>query len=105
MAEAEGGGNEGRRRKEVRREEEKERRRKEEEKTKEKKTIEIKKIAEEWEIWDNKEEVAKSEKEAKKLVLECFHKWIHMFGKKQSERMPTRKLWDYVIETKKGFVP
>ena len=30
--------------------------------------------------------------EAKKLVLEKFHKWIKVFGKKQSERMPTRKL-------------
>ena len=28
-----------------------------------------------------------------------------MFRKKQSERMPTRKLWDYAIEMKKGFVP
>ena len=27
-----------------------------------------------------------------------------MFGKKQSERMPTRKLWDHVIEVKEGFV-
>ena len=32
------------------------------------------------------------EEEAKKLVPECFHKWIHVFGKKQSERMPIRKL-------------
>jgi len=28
-----------------------------------------------------------------------------MFGNKQSERMPTRKIWDYVIEIKEGFVP
>jgi len=28
-----------------------------------------------------------------------------MFGKKQSERMPMRKLWDHVINVKKGFVP
>ena len=28
-----------------------------------------------------------------------------MFGKKQSERMPTRKLWDHVIEMREGFVP
>ena len=28
-----------------------------------------------------------------------------MFGKKQSERMPTRKLWDHVIDVKEGFVP
>ena len=28
-----------------------------------------------------------------------------MFGKKQSERMPTRKLWDHAIDVRKGFVP
>ncbi len=28
-----------------------------------------------------------------------------MFGKKQSERMPTRKLWDHAIDIKEGFVP
>ena len=28
-----------------------------------------------------------------------------MFGKKQSERIPTGKLWDHAIDTKKGFVP
>ena len=27
-----------------------------------------------------------------------------MFGKKQSERMPTRKLWDYAIDMKEGFI-
>jgi len=42
--------------------------------------------------------------EAKKLVPERFHQWIKIFGKKQSERMPTRKIWDYAIETKEGFV-
>ena len=36
---------------------------------------------------------------------EKFHKWIKMFGKKQSERMPTRKAWDHAIDVKKGFVP
>jgi len=29
----------------------------------------VKKIAERWEIWNEEKEVAKSEKEAKKLVL------------------------------------
>jgi len=28
-----------------------------------------------------------------------------VFGKKQSERMPTRKIWDHAIDVKKGFVP
>jgi len=49
--------------------------------------------------------VAKSEVEAKKLVLEKFHRWIKVFGKKQSERMLTRKVWDHVIDVKKGFIP
>jgi len=28
-----------------------------------------------------------------------------VFGKKQSERMPMRKVWDHAIDVKKGFVP
>ena len=67
--------------------------------------MEVRKVAEEWEIWDEEEEAAKSEEEAKKLVLERFHKWIKVFRKKQSERMPTRKLWDHVIDVKEGFMP
>jgi len=39
------------------------------------------------------------------LVLEKFHKWIKVFGKKQSERMPTRKIWDHTIDMKERFVP
>jgi len=34
----------------------------------------VKRIAEKWEIWNEEEEVVKSEEEAKKLVLEKFHK-------------------------------
>jgi len=81
--------------------EEKERKKKQ----KKGKTIEIRKVAEEWEIWEEEEEAAKSEAEVKKLVPERFHKWIKVFGKKQSERIPTRKLWDHAIEVKEGFMP
>ena len=28
-----------------------------------------------------------------------------MFGKKQSERMPMRKLWDHTIDVREGFIP
>ena len=69
------------------------------------KTVKVRKVAEEWEIWDKEEEAAKSEAEAKKLVPEKFHRWIKVFGKKQSERIPTRKLWDHVIEVKERFRP
>ena len=67
--------------------------------------IKVRKVAEEWEIWDEEEEVARSEVEAKELVPEKFHKWIKVFGKKQSERMLTRKVWDHAIDIKEGFVP
>jgi len=50
---------------------EKERREKEEEETEKGKDN---KIAKEWEIWDEEEEAAKSEVEAKKMVPEKFHK-------------------------------
>jgi len=61
-------------------------------KPKKEKTIEVKKVAEEWEIWKKEEEAAKSEAEAKKLVPEQLHKWIKVFGKKQSERMLIQKI-------------
>ena len=35
--------------------------------------MEVKKVAEEWEIWDEEEVVVKSEEEAKKMVPEKFH--------------------------------
>jgi len=69
------------------------------------KTVEVRKVAEEWEIWDEEEKAAKSEAEAKKLVPEKFHRWIKVFGKKQLERMLIRKIWDCTIDVKEGFVP
>jgi len=84
--------------------EEEAREEKEERREKKEKTVEVRKVVEEWEIWDEEEQVAKSEVEAKKLVPEKFHRWIKVFGKKQSERMPTRKLWDHVIDVKEGFM-
>jgi len=38
------------------------------------KIVEVKRVAEEWEIWDKEKEAAKSEVEARKLVSEKFHK-------------------------------
>ena len=61
-------------------------------KEEEKKTVEVKRVAEKWEIWDEEGEAAKLEAEAKKIVLEKFHLWIKIFGKKKSERMLTRKV-------------
>ena len=74
-------------------------------KQKKERIVEVKKIAQEWEIWDEEEEAAKSEAEARRLVPEKFHRWIKVFRKKQSERMPTRELWDHAIDVKEGFMP
>ena len=73
-------------------------------KQKKRKMMEVKKVAEEWEIWDEEEEAAKLEAETKKMVPEKYHQWIKVFGKKQSERMLTRKVWDHAIDVKEGFV-
>jgi len=67
--------------------------------------VEVKRVAEKWEIWDKEEEMTKLEVDARKSVPEKFHKWIKVFGKKQSEQMPIRKVWDHVIEMKEGFMP
>ena len=42
-------------------------------KQKRRKVVEVKKVAEEWEIWKEEEEAARSEEEARKLVPEKFH--------------------------------
>jgi len=78
---------------------------KEKKKKQKRKMVEVRKVAEEWEIWGEKEKAAKSEEEAKKLVPEKFHRWIKVFGKKQSERMLTRKVWNHAIDVKEGFIP
>ena len=96
----------GEKQKEEEAREEKEEKKKEKKKNQKKgKAVEVRRVTEEWEIWDEEEEAAKSEAEAKKLVPEKFHRWIKMFGKKQSERMPTRKLWNHAIDVKEGFMP
>jgi len=43
-------------------------------KQKKEKTVEVKKVAEGWEIWDKEEKTARSEEEVKKLVPEKFHR-------------------------------
>ena len=49
--------------------------------------------------------MAKSEKEAKKLILPRFYKWIKVSRKKANERTLMRKMWDYAIEVREEFVP
>ena len=45
--------------------------------------MDIKKVAEKWEIWSEEEKAAKSEEDAKKLVSPRFYKQIYVFRKKK----------------------
>jgi len=38
-----------------------------------------------------------------KMVPKRFLKWKKVFGKVESERMPTRKIWDHAIDLKETF--
>ena len=55
---------------------------------------------------DNKEnqkrekEVETDYKKIKKIVPQKFLKWRKIFGKIESEKMLTRKIWDYTIDLK-----
>ena len=39
------------------------------------------------------------------IVPRWFHKYLKVFEKKDSERMPMRKAWDHAIDLREGFVP
>jgi len=38
-----------------------------------------------------------------KIVPKKFHRWLKVFGKVESKRMPVRKVWDHMINLKEGF--
>ena len=38
------------------------------------------------------------------MVPQRFHKYLKVFEKKDSERMPMRKAWDHTIDLREGFV-
>jgi len=44
-------------------------------------------------------------RKTEELVPRQFHKYLKVFEKKESERMPMRKAWDYAIDLREGFVP
>jgi len=66
--------------------------------------MDVKKVAKEYEIYNKKKEAAKSKEKTKKLVPQRFHKWIYIFGKKASEKMLMKKVWDHAIELNEEFV-
>ena len=57
------------------------------------------------EDWGREEEVEADHKKIKEIVPQKFLKWRKMFGKVESERIPTRKIWDHAIDLKEMFKP
>jgi len=37
------------------------------------------------------------------MVPQKFHKWLKVFRKVESEKVPTRKIWDHAIDLKEEF--
>ena len=44
-------------------------------------------------------------RKTEEMVPKWFHKYLKVFKKKESERMPMRKAWDHAIDLREGFVP
>ena len=59
-------------------------------------------VAEKEEKLDKKDMIVVRKTE--KIVPRWFHKYLKMFEKKESERMPTRKAWDHAIDLREGFM-
>ena len=57
------------------------------------------------EDWGREEKVEVDHKKIKEMVPQRFLKWRKVFGKVESERMSTRKIWDHAIDLKKTFKP
>jgi len=57
------------------------------------------------EDWGREEEMEENHRKIKEMVPKKFLKWRKVFGKVESERMPTRKVWDHAIDLKETFKP
>jgi len=50
-------------------------------------------------------EVELDREKVRKMVPQRFHKWLKVFEKMESKRMPVRKPWDHVINLREDLVP
>ena len=57
------------------------------------------------EDWRKEEEMEEDYRKIEEMVPKKFLKWRKVFGKVESERIPTRKVWDHAIDLKEMFKP
>ena len=55
------------------------------------------------EDWGKEEKIEEDHRKIEEMVPKKFLKWRKVFGKVESERMPTRKVWDHAIDLKEMF--
>ena len=55
------------------------------------------------EDWGKEEKMEEDHRKIEEMVPKKFLKWRKVFGKVESERMPTRKVWDHAIDLKEMF--
>jgi len=55
------------------------------------------------EDWGREEEIEENHRKIEEMVPKKFLKWRKVFGKIESERMLTRKVWDHAIDLKETF--
>ena len=53
---------------------------------------------------ENEEEDLIELRATEEMVPQRFHKYLKVFEKKDSERMPMKKAWDHAINLREGFV-
>jgi len=55
--------------------------------------------------WGRDKKIEVDHKKIEEMVPKRFLKWRKVFGKVESERIPTRKIWDHAIDLKEMFKP
>jgi len=59
--------------------------------------------ANEKEDWEREKEIEIDHRKIETMVPKRFHRWLKVFGKVESERMPVKKVWDHAIDVKEDF--
>jgi len=54
---------------------------------------------------EREEEAIEDRRKVEDMVPKRFHRWLKVFGKQESERMPVHKAWDHAIDLQEEFVP
>jgi len=61
--------------------------------------------ADDKEDWGREEKVEADHRKIEEMAPKKFLRWKKVFGKVESERMLTRKIWDHTIDLKETFKP